>query len=59
MVPTPLRLQVTAVFEVPETVALKVNVSFVPMEQDGCVTETRTPESRVTVALAMALVLWT
>jgi hypothetical protein len=59
MVPTPLTLQVTAWLVVPETDAVKVNFSFVPMVHVGCEIATRMPESSVTVALAMALVLVT
>jgi hypothetical protein len=59
MVPTPLTLQVTPWLVVPETDAVKVNVSFVPMVHVGWESATRMPESSVTVALAMALVLVT
>src|SRR5438309_1514560 len=61
MVPTPLTLQISAGLEAPETLTNEANgnCSLVPIEHEGCASDTRMPESRVTVAVAMAFELWT
>lgn len=52
-------VQVTAVFDVPETVTnlVKSKFSFVPMVHVGWLKAMRMPESRLIVALATAFVL--
>ena len=54
-----MTLQVTAWLKLPETDAVNVKVSFVPIVHVGSESATRIPESRVTVAVATALVLST